>query len=87
MVVKRIPYEEGVEDMQSRNNIFMWNMIVAEGIEASSLNNCENGKDSKEIPFSFQTVSSLIRKCITFTLIFLIFFASHTLNFTKYLES
>jgi hypothetical protein len=32
-------------------------------------------------------VSSLIMKCITFTLLFLISFASHTLNSTKYLES
>jgi hypothetical protein len=33
-------------------------------------------------------VSSLIMKCITFTLLFLISFAFHTLNFTKYyLES
>jgi hypothetical protein len=68
MVVKRIPYGEGVEDVQLENNIFVWNMIVAEGVEASNLEDCDDDEDSKEIPFSFQTVSSLVRKCITFTL-------------------
>jgi hypothetical protein len=58
MVVKRIPCEKRVEDMQLKNNVFVWNMIVSEGVETSSLDNCINDEDSKEIPFSFQTVSS-----------------------------
>jgi hypothetical protein len=70
MVLKRIPYGEGVEDVQLENNIFVWNMIVAEGVEASNLKDCDDDEDSKEIPFSFQKVSSLIMKCITFTFFF-----------------
>ena len=43
-------------------------MIVAQGVESSSLEDQCSDEDSKELPFIFNNnVSSLIKQCIIFT--------------------
>ncbi|CAM0878556.1 unnamed protein product [Alopecurus aequalis] len=54
MVVRRVPKEKKPEHMQSKlsNNLFVWNMIVAEGVEASNLSDYPiDDEDSKELFF------------------------------------
>ncbi|KAM3336703.1 hypothetical protein ACQJBY_030619 [Aegilops geniculata] len=55
MVVKWVPKEnEGAEeDMQCKKSIFVWNMIVAQGVESSSFEDEFSDEDSKELPFIF----------------------------------
>nr|CDM87157.1 unnamed protein product [Triticum aestivum] len=44
---------EPEEDMRCMKNIFVWNMIVDQGVESSILTYHINRKDSKELPFIF----------------------------------
>ncbi|XP_037441556.1 uncharacterized protein LOC119309712 [Triticum dicoccoides] len=54
MVVQCVPKEnEPVEDMHYKKSIFVWNMIVAQGVESSSLEDQCSDEDSKELPFIF----------------------------------
>uniref|UniRef100_A0ACD5TQU9 Uncharacterized protein n=1 Tax=Avena sativa TaxID=4498 RepID=A0ACD5TQU9_AVESA len=60
MVVKRVPKEKEPEDMQWESKIFVWNMIVAEGVKSSDLCDYFCEEESKELPLTFKEVSPCI---------------------------
>jgi hypothetical protein len=68
MVVRRIPKELEPEGKQCKDEFLIWNMIVGEGVQASSIQGYESLEYSKELPLTFIKVSSLIKKCINLTL-------------------
>uniref|UniRef100_A0A453GYH8 non-specific serine/threonine protein kinase n=1 Tax=Aegilops tauschii subsp. strangulata TaxID=200361 RepID=A0A453GYH8_AEGTS len=54
MLVQCVPKEnEAEEDMQCKKSIFLWNMIVAQGVESSCLIDQLSDEDSKELPVIF----------------------------------
>ncbi|XP_047057853.1 uncharacterized protein LOC124664358 [Lolium rigidum] len=55
MVVQRVPKEkkEEEESESSSEEVFVWNMIVSEGVEASSLTDYYRKGESKELPLVF----------------------------------
>ncbi|VAH86767.1 hypothetical protein VPH35_057042 [Triticum aestivum] len=54
MVVQWVPKEnEAEENMQCQKSIFVWNMIVAQGVESSCLMGQLSDEDSKELPIIF----------------------------------
>jgi hypothetical protein len=80
MVIQRVPKEkrevEESESSSEETNLFVWNMIVLEGVEASSLVDYDNDEESKELPLICKKVSSLIKQCIVFRHLLLGYFAS-----------
>jgi hypothetical protein len=59
MVVKWVPREKEPEDsLQSKNNkLFVWNMIVAEGVESGNISDFNSDEDTKELPLICKKVS------------------------------
>jgi hypothetical protein len=80
MVVQRVPKEKGeIEESESsseEHKFFVWNMIVSEGVEASSLLDYDSDEESTELPLVCKKVSSLIKQCISFHRLLLGYFAS-----------
>jgi hypothetical protein len=78
MVVQRVPKEkkEEEESESSSEVVFVWNMIVSEGVEASSLLDYNSDEESTELPSICKKVSSLIKQCISFHRLLLGYFAS-----------
>jgi hypothetical protein len=78
MVVQRVPKKkkEEEESESSSEVVFVWNMIVSEGVEASSLTDYYRKGESKELPLVCKKVSSLIKQCIIFRHLLLGYFAS-----------
>jgi hypothetical protein len=58
MVVKWVPSENEPEDSQSKNNLFVWNMIVAEDIDSRNTRDHNSDEDIKELPLICKKVSS-----------------------------
>ncbi|KAM0876122.1 hypothetical protein ACQ4PT_036375 [Festuca glaucescens] len=51
MIVKWVPRGKEPEDSQSKNNkLFVWNMIVAEGVESKNISDFNSDEDIKELP-------------------------------------
>jgi hypothetical protein len=62
IVVKREPKQRALEDMEHKDKLFLWNMIVAEGVEARNLiyGDYMDLEDCKELHIVLKDVSSLI---------------------------
>jgi hypothetical protein len=56
MVVKWVPNENEPDDSQSKNKLFVWNMIVAEGV--GNISDYNSDVDIKELPLICKKVSS-----------------------------
>ncbi|KAM0876121.1 hypothetical protein ACQ4PT_036375 [Festuca glaucescens] len=59
MIVKWVPRGKEPEDSQSKNNkLFVWNMIVAEGVESKNISDFNSDEDIKELPLICKKTSS-----------------------------
>ncbi|XP_044365355.1 uncharacterized protein [Triticum aestivum] len=59
LMIKRVANENESEDMQCKDEFYLWNCIVNEDIEASDLIDCEDEEDSKRLPIVFTNTSLL----------------------------
>ncbi|KAM0876120.1 hypothetical protein ACQ4PT_036375 [Festuca glaucescens] len=58
MIVKWVPRGKEPEDSQSKNNkLFVWNMIVAEGVESKNISDFNSDEDIKELPLICKKIS------------------------------